>query len=56
MERFFSCEKAAETMKITAPDLKELGIVDEMVSEVKAELIEISMHKLDTWKALLRSH
>lgn len=28
-------KKAAETMKITAPDLKELGIVDEMVSEVK---------------------
>ncbi|MED4132710.1 acetyl-CoA carboxylase carboxyl transferase subunit alpha [Priestia megaterium] len=28
-------KKAAETMKITAPDLKELGIVDEMVSEVR---------------------
>ncbi|MEH7087946.1 acetyl-CoA carboxylase carboxyl transferase subunit alpha [Priestia megaterium] len=28
-------KKAAETMKITAPDLKELGIVDEMVLEVK---------------------
>ncbi|TYR82172.1 acetyl-CoA carboxylase carboxyl transferase subunit alpha [Priestia megaterium] len=28
-------KKAAETMKITAPDLKELGIVDEVVEEVK---------------------
>ncbi|AQX53511.1 acetyl-CoA carboxylase carboxyl transferase subunit alpha [Priestia flexa] len=28
-------KQAAETMKITAPDLKELGIVDEVVEEVK---------------------
>ncbi|MED4453235.1 acetyl-CoA carboxylase carboxyl transferase subunit alpha [Metabacillus fastidiosus] len=28
-------KKAAESMKITAPDLKELGIVDEIISEVK---------------------
>ncbi|MGG3887854.1 acetyl-CoA carboxylase carboxyl transferase subunit alpha [Metabacillus fastidiosus] len=28
-------KKAAETMKITAPDLKALGVVDEIVSEVK---------------------
>lgn len=28
-------KKAAETMKITAPDLKELGIVDEIIPEVK---------------------
>ena len=28
-------KKAAETMKITAPDLKELGIIDEIVSEVE---------------------
>lgn len=28
-------KKAAETMKITAPDLKELGVVDEIISEVK---------------------
>jgi acetyl-CoA carboxylase carboxyl transferase subunit alpha len=27
--------KAAETMKITAPDLKELGIIDEIIPEVK---------------------
>lgn len=27
--------KAAESMKITAPDLKELGIVDEIIPEVK---------------------
>src|SRR5699024_6127526 len=26
-------EKAAESMRITAPDLKELGIVDEIISE-----------------------
>lgn len=28
-------KKAAESMKITAPDLKELGIVDEIIPEVK---------------------
>ncbi|NEU29882.1 acetyl-CoA carboxylase carboxyl transferase subunit alpha [bacterium LRH843] len=28
-------KKAAETMKITAPDLKELGIIDEIIYEVK---------------------
>ncbi|GAE30111.1 acetyl-CoA carboxylase carboxyl transferase subunit alpha [Halalkalibacter hemicellulosilyticus] len=28
-------QKAAETMKITAPDLKELGVIDEVVREVK---------------------
>ncbi|WP_449537228.1 acetyl-CoA carboxylase carboxyl transferase subunit alpha [Ferdinandcohnia sp. Marseille-Q9671] len=28
-------KKAAETMKITAPDLKELGIVDEIIPEVR---------------------
>lgn len=28
-------KKAAESMKITAPDLKELGIVDEIIEEVK---------------------
>lgn len=27
--------KAAETMKITAPDLKELGVIDEIIPEVK---------------------
>ncbi|WP_246941152.1 acetyl-CoA carboxylase carboxyl transferase subunit alpha [Bacillus pinisoli] len=28
-------KKAAETMKITAPDLKELGVVDDIIPEVK---------------------
>ncbi|BCB05113.1 acetyl-CoA carboxylase carboxyl transferase subunit alpha [Bacillus sp. KH172YL63] len=28
-------KRAAESMKITAPDLKELGIVDEIITEVK---------------------
>ncbi|GAE34118.1 acetyl-CoA carboxylase carboxyl transferase subunit alpha [Halalkalibacter akibai] len=28
-------QKAAESMKITAPDLKELGIIDEIIHEVK---------------------
>lgn len=28
-------KKAAETMKITAPDLKRLGIIDEIIAEVK---------------------
>ncbi|WP_243291244.1 acetyl-CoA carboxylase carboxyl transferase subunit alpha [Bacillus sp. FJAT-47783] len=28
-------QKAAESMKITAPDLKELGIIDEIIPEVK---------------------
>ena len=28
-------KKAAETMKITAPDLKELGVIDEIIPEIK---------------------
>ncbi|OEH91854.1 acetyl-CoA carboxylase carboxyl transferase subunit alpha [Bacillus solimangrovi] len=28
-------QRAAETMKITAPDLKELGIIDEIIPEIK---------------------
>ncbi|MFC0473273.1 acetyl-CoA carboxylase carboxyl transferase subunit alpha [Halalkalibacter kiskunsagensis] len=28
-------QKAAESMKITAPDLKELGVIDEIIREVK---------------------
>lgn len=28
-------QKAAESMKITAPDLKELGVIDEIIPEVK---------------------
>jgi acetyl-CoA carboxylase carboxyl transferase subunit alpha len=28
-------KNAAETMKITAPDLKELGVIDEIISEIK---------------------
>ncbi|MFD1737115.1 acetyl-CoA carboxylase carboxyl transferase subunit alpha [Bacillus salitolerans] len=28
-------KKAAETMKITAPDLKELGVIDDIIPEVK---------------------
>ncbi|WP_286229348.1 acetyl-CoA carboxylase carboxyl transferase subunit alpha [Neobacillus mesonae] len=28
-------KRAAETMKITAPDLKELGIIDEIIPEIK---------------------
>lgn len=28
-------QRAAETMKITAPDLKELGIIDEIIEEVR---------------------
>lgn len=53
-------KKAAESMRITAPDLKELGIIDEIIEEVKggahkdakhqAELIdqvlETSLHSL----------
>ncbi|MDQ0197016.1 acetyl-CoA carboxylase carboxyl transferase subunit alpha [Neobacillus ginsengisoli] len=28
-------KKAAETMKITAPDLKELGVIDDIITEIK---------------------
>jgi acetyl-CoA carboxylase carboxyl transferase subunit alpha len=28
-------KQAAETMKITAPDLKQLGVIDEIIPEVK---------------------
>ncbi|MFO1444009.1 acetyl-CoA carboxylase carboxyl transferase subunit alpha [Bacillus sp. Bva_UNVM-123] len=56
-------KKAAESMRITAPDLKELGIIDEIIPEVKggahkdmkrqAEEIEIILYKsLKELKAL----
>lgn len=48
-------KKAAESMKITAPDLKDLGIVDEIIPEVKggahkdvkaqAEEMDVILHK-----------
>ena len=28
-------KRAAETMKITAPDLKQLGVIDEIIPEIK---------------------
>ena len=28
-------KKAAESMKITAPDLKKLGIIDDIIPEIK---------------------
>lgn len=39
-------KKAAETMKITAPDLKRLGIIDEIIPEVKG-----GAHKDLAWQA-----
>ncbi|WP_088103804.1 acetyl-CoA carboxylase carboxyl transferase subunit alpha [Halalkalibacter urbisdiaboli] len=53
-------QKAAETMKITAPDLKELGVIDEIIREIKGgahrdiaeqsklidEVLEMSLHEL----------
>ncbi|WP_282173610.1 acetyl-CoA carboxylase carboxyl transferase subunit alpha [Cytobacillus firmus] len=50
-------KKAAESMRITAPDLKELGVVDEIIEEVKggahkdvkvqaAEIGEVLTHSL----------
>ncbi|MCM3568308.1 acetyl-CoA carboxylase carboxyl transferase subunit alpha [Neobacillus mesonae] len=55
-------KRAAETMKITAPDLKELGIIDEIIPEIKggahkdvkkqAEAIEKTI--LDALKELLK--
>lgn len=35
MERCIARKKAAETMKITAKDLKKLGVIDEIVPEVR---------------------
>ena len=35
LERFWQAKKAAESMKITAPDLKELGVIDEIIPEIK---------------------
>lgn len=34
-------KKAAESMKITAQDLKQLEVIDEIIPEVKGELIII---------------
>lgn len=34
-------KKAAESMKITAQDLKQLKVIDEIIPEVKGELIII---------------
>jgi acetyl-CoA carboxylase carboxyl transferase subunit alpha len=53
-------KRAAESMKITAPDLKEMGIIDEIIEEVKGgahknaklqsekidEVLEVSLNKL----------
>lgn len=39
-------KKAAETMKITAPDLKGLGIIDEIIPEVRG-----GAHKNIVWQA-----
>jgi acetyl-CoA carboxylase carboxyl transferase subunit alpha len=48
--------KAAETMKITAPDLKELGIIDEIIPEVKGGAHrDVKKQAEDIDQALLRS-
>ncbi|WP_100405094.1 acetyl-CoA carboxylase carboxyl transferase subunit alpha [Bacillus solitudinis] len=53
-------QKAAESMKITAPDLKELGVIDEIIREIKGgahrdikgqsalidEVLELSLNEL----------
>ncbi|MFB4163005.1 acetyl-CoA carboxylase carboxyl transferase subunit alpha [Alteribacillus sp. JSM 102045] len=58
-------KQAAETMRITAPDLKELGVIDEMIKEVKGgahkdliqqaaymdEVLERSLHTLQEFSA-----
>ncbi|KOP83716.1 acetyl-CoA carboxylase carboxyl transferase subunit alpha [Cytobacillus solani] len=44
-------KRAAESMKITAPDLKELGIVDEIIPEVKGGAhkdVKAQAEKMDT--------
>jgi acetyl-CoA carboxylase carboxyl transferase subunit alpha len=54
-------KKAAESMKITAPDLKELGIIDEIIPEVrggahkdaKAQAVEIEKVLAKSLKELL---
>jgi acetyl-CoA carboxylase carboxyl transferase subunit alpha len=48
--------KAAETMKITAPDLKELGIIDEIIPEVKGGAHrDVKKQAEDIDQVLLRS-
>jgi acetyl-CoA carboxylase carboxyl transferase subunit alpha len=55
-------KQAAETMKITAPDLKELGVIDEIIPEikggahkdVKAQAVEIEKVLRKSLKQLLK--
>lgn len=55
-------KQAAETMKITAPDLKELGVIDEIIPEikggahkdVKAQAVEIEKVLTKSLKQLLK--
>lgn len=48
--------KAAETMKITAPDLKQLGIIDEIIPEVKGGAHrDVKKQAEDIDQVLLRS-
>jgi acetyl-CoA carboxylase carboxyl transferase subunit alpha len=55
-------KQAAETMKITAPDLKELGVIDEIIPEIKggahkdikAQAVEIEKVLTKSLKQLLK--
>ena len=47
--------KAAETMKITAPDLKELGIIDKIIPEVKGGAHRDVDHQAEEINTVLRN-
>lgn len=51
-------KKAAESMKITAPDLKELGVIDEIITEVKGgahrDIAQQAMYIEEVLKSSLR--
>jgi acetyl-CoA carboxylase carboxyl transferase subunit alpha len=47
-------KQAAETMKITAPDLKELGIIDEIIPEIKGGAHKDVKKQAEAIDAILR--
>lgn len=48
-------KRAAETMKITAPDLKKLGIIDEIIHEIKGGAHKDIQSQADEIKSVLLS-
>ncbi|MFJ5715952.1 acetyl-CoA carboxylase carboxyl transferase subunit alpha [Neobacillus sp. NPDC093127] len=48
-------KNAAETMKITAPDLKELGVIDEIIPEIKGGAHKDVKHQAEEIEKVLKT-